>query len=356
MTVSAKYQTGFARSTVFLYIKEAKQSRYESYPAQHHQKPQPAPTVHSIMYQDIDRAVDAAKDLDDFYHILTQMGYRVKRDGKYPAISPEGHGFFRLYKFKEGYTEEDIRKRIAEKNRNPRQQQKPKPVYGAWRTPAEQQAYKKRYTDYYARRYGRRGLNATYLHYRYMLVKVRRQTYPRYPTIEQRKALDKLDKIHPVGERMFTIFCSPDQADIVNRIIEINELNGVKSADYEQESAREVTPQEVEVMTEEELRQRNRAMNADFITQFMDEVHPHATPNPTTPAERGNAVPSEVLSTSTASGRQSVRARVAAIRLGAGKETLGLPPVEGGTPSRDDAARLFYEKNMPNLSTATREI
>lgn len=165
-----------------------------------------------------------------------------------------------------------------------------------------------------------------------------------------------LDKIHPEGERLFTIFCSPDQADIVNRIIEINELNGVKSADYEQESAREVTPKDVEVMNEEELRQRNRAMNADFITQFIDEVQPHATPNPTTPAERGSAAPSEVWSTSTVSGRQSVRARVTAIRLGAGKETLGLPSVAGSTPSRDDAARLFYEKNLPNLSTATREI
>lgn len=174
-------------------IKEAKQSRYESYPAQHHQKPQPAPTVHSVMYQDIDRAVDAAKDLDDFYRVLTQMGYRVKREGKYPAISPEGHGFFRLYKFKKGYTEEDIRKRISEKNRRPHQQ-KSKLVYGAWKTPAEQQAHKKRYTGYYTRRYNRRGLNATYLHYRYMLVSIRRQTYPRYPTIEQRKALAKLDK------------------------------------------------------------------------------------------------------------------------------------------------------------------
>ncbi len=171
-------------------IKEAKQSRYESYPAQHHQKPQSAPTVHSVMYQDIDRAVDAAKDLDDFYRVLTQMGYRVKRDGKYPAISPEGHGFYRLYKFKSGYTEEDIRHRISEKKVD----RKTKPVYGAWRTPAEQQAYKKRYTSYYARRYNRRGLNATYLHYRYMLVSIRRQTYPRYPTIEQRKALAKLDK------------------------------------------------------------------------------------------------------------------------------------------------------------------
>ena len=171
-------------------IKEAKSRKYESYPAQHHQKPQPAPTVHSVMYQDIDRAVDAAKDLDDFYRILTQMGYRIKRDGKYPAISPEGHGFFRLYKFKDGYTEEDIRRRIAEKKVD----QKTKPVYGAWKNPAEHQAYKKRYTGYYARRYDRCGLGATYLHYRYMLVSIRRQTYPRYPTIEQRKALAKLDK------------------------------------------------------------------------------------------------------------------------------------------------------------------
>lgn len=51
-----------------------------------------------------------------------------------------------------------------------------------------------------------------------------------------------------------------------------------------------------------------------------------------------------------------MRVRVAAIRLGAGKETLGLPSVAGSTPSRDDAARNFYEKNMPNLSTAAREI
>lgn len=175
-------------------IKEAKSHKYESYPAQHHQEPQPAPTVHSIMYQDIDRAVDSAKDIEDFYRILTQMGYRVKREGAHPAISPEGHGFFRLYKFKSGYTEEDIRKRIAEKKRDPHQQQKFKPVYDVWKTPEEQQAYKKRYTSYYARRYDRRSLNATYLHYRYMLVSIRRQTYPRYPTIEQRKALAKLDK------------------------------------------------------------------------------------------------------------------------------------------------------------------
>lgn len=47
-------------------IMEAEPSRYESYPSQHHREPQPSPTVHSIMYEDIDRAVDAARDMDDF--------------------------------------------------------------------------------------------------------------------------------------------------------------------------------------------------------------------------------------------------------------------------------------------------
>lgn len=154
-----------------------------------------------------------------------------------------------------------------------------------------------------------------------------------------------LDKIHPEGERLFTIFCPPDQADIVNRIIEINELNGVKSADYEQKSAREAAPQEVEAMTEEELRQRNRAMNADFITQFIDEVQPHAAPNPTTLAERGSAAPSGVWSTSTASGRQSVRERVMEIRR----------DQSAPQPSWEEAAQNFYEANLKNLSVSTRE-
>ena len=177
-------------------IKEAKSQKYESYPAQHHTELQSSPTVHALIYQDIDKAVDAAKDLEDFYHILTQMGYRVKRDGKYPAIAPEGHKFFRLYKFKAGYTEEDIRQRIAEKNRsrNPRQHEEPKQVYGAWKNPEEHRACQSRYSGYYARRYNRRDTGSTYLHYRYMLVSIQRQTYPRYPTIEQRKALAKLDK------------------------------------------------------------------------------------------------------------------------------------------------------------------
>ena len=171
-------------------IKETEPSRYESYPAQHHREPQPSPTVHSIMYEDIDRAVDAARDMDDFYRTLTDMGYRVKRDAAHPAISPEGHGFFRLYKFKKGYTEEDIRRRIEGKSKN----HMPYKIYGAWNNQKEFHFYQVRFTRYFARRLTMRSLRATYIHYRYLLRSVQRQTYPRYPSVGLRKEAAKLDR------------------------------------------------------------------------------------------------------------------------------------------------------------------
>lgn len=172
-------------------IKEAEPSRYESYPAQHHREPQTSPTVHSVMYEDIDRAVGAARDMDDFYRILSDMGYRVKRDAAHPAISPEGHGFFRLYKFKRGYTEDDIRRRIEEKPAPAKQGTR---FYGAWKTQKELHFYQVRFTRYFARRLTMRSLRATYLHYRYLLRSVQRQTCPRYPSVDLRKELAKLNR------------------------------------------------------------------------------------------------------------------------------------------------------------------
>lgn len=83
-----------------------------------------SPTIHTLMYQDMDNALQVSNDLDEFYHRLELIGYEVKRftaEGKplaHPAIRPptpegrEPYGFFRLYKFAPGYTEEDIIKRL----------------------------------------------------------------------------------------------------------------------------------------------------------------------------------------------------------------------------------------------------
>ena len=170
-------------------IKESAERAHQSYPAQHHQEPQPSPTVHTIMYEDIDRAVAAARDLDDFYHILTEMGYRVKRENAHPAIAPEGHKFFRLYKFKKGYTEEDIRQRIEEKA-----PAKSYHIYGAWSNRQEFHFYQVRFTRYFAQRLTMRSLRATYLHYRYLLRSVCKETYPRYPSMDLRKEVAKLNR------------------------------------------------------------------------------------------------------------------------------------------------------------------
>ena len=153
-----------------------------------------------------------------------------------------------------------------------------------------------------------------------------------------------LDKIHEPGNRLFTIFCSPDQADIVNRIIEINELNGVKSADYQQESAREVTPAKSHDITEDELRRQNQGRNADFYTQFIDEVQPR-TQNPTMRAGQESATPSGPPSTFTGNGRRSVKERVLEIR-----RNRAAPQ-----PSKEEIAQSFYQNNLKNLSVSTRE-
>lgn len=77
------------------------------------------PTVRSLIRADIDRAVAAATTEREFVRILVEMGYTLKTHGKsgvelkYPAIKPPGaKGYFRLHKLGEGYTLEEIRKRI----------------------------------------------------------------------------------------------------------------------------------------------------------------------------------------------------------------------------------------------------
>lgn len=104
-------------------IEQPQNSRSKSWSELHPEDDSP-PTIHILMYQDMDNALQMSHDLDEFYHALEQMGYKVKRFSKsgkplaHPAIkppSPEGkepYGFFRLYKFAPGYTEEDIIKRL----------------------------------------------------------------------------------------------------------------------------------------------------------------------------------------------------------------------------------------------------
>ncbi len=190
-------------------VKNPKDRRYRSYPEQHHAENPSHPTIHNIIYSDIDKAIKAASSLKEFFQVLQEMGYRVKLDGKYPAIAPEGRKFFRLYKFAEGYTEDDIQRRIREKVRQ--QQTEPKTekkqsapthntggriysYYGNWKSEQDYTRSTFRFRVYFVRRYSRRNLWQTYIQYRYILRAVQRERYPRYPSVDLRKELRKLNQ------------------------------------------------------------------------------------------------------------------------------------------------------------------
>ena len=195
-----------------------KKTRAKSYPELHPEQKK-RPTVHTLIYQDMDNALEMAEDLDGFYEALKQMGYRVKRDRAHPAIAPPGKGYFRLYKFARGYTEEDIIRRLAEKGRrdpapgflepnagkkqsSPARQEGPGPAprregeyytYGGqWASLHQIQYFRRRFTHYLLRRRHWRGLRCCFLQYRFVLCRVEDKTYPRYPGMELRRELYRL--------------------------------------------------------------------------------------------------------------------------------------------------------------------
>lgn len=188
-------------------VKDPKDRRYRSYPEQHHAENPSHPTIHNIIYSDIDKAIELSSSLSEFYQVLQKMGYQVKLDGKYPAIAPEGRRFFRLYKFAEGYTEDDIQDRIRAKVCRQRfESQTPEPkkhekhnaaehhFYGNWNSPQDYARCAYRFHVYFIRRYSRRSMWQTYIQYRYLLRSVQRERYPRYPSVDLRKELNKLNQ------------------------------------------------------------------------------------------------------------------------------------------------------------------
>lgn len=159
-----------------------------------------------------------------------------------------------------------------------------------------------------------------------------------------------MDRVNEPGHRVFTIFCGRDQAQIVNHIIEVNNLTVVQARDYKQESAEKAAPEDISRMTEDEIRERNGEVNEQFKAEFLDDQERDELVNPTlVPA---SVIPSGPSFPTTGSGRESVRVRITRIKLEAGQVALPLP--EHATPTRDDIARKFYEKNLPNLGFGTR--
>lgn len=197
-----------------------------------------SPTMHTLIYQDIDNAIQMSSDLDSFYNVLRQMGYQVKRFNSkggplaHPAIKPppssdgKEHKFFRVDNFAYGYTEPEIEKRIkdrmrgleddgrfmhfgSERGAEPPPAQTEKIKYWHIRDPAPKKdcgymysgavfsfrviRYRSfLYRNYFYRRANWYGLRKSFSKFCFVLKSIQRTSYPEYPSQELRREVAKL--------------------------------------------------------------------------------------------------------------------------------------------------------------------
>lgn len=114
-----------------------------------------------------------------------------------------------------------------------------------------------------------------------------------------------MDKTHKEGERVFTLFCSRDDAFTINNIIELNNLNAVRENDFIQEDVQpeqEAAPEQPEVtgdepkaeMTDaEKIHQKNQVFIERVTAQ---EERANRPINPTGPEVTEQKAPSGIAS------------------------------------------------------------
>ena len=131
------------------------------------------PTMYNIIREDIDMAIQEAFLQKDFYKIMENKGYEFKY-GKYLAVRPKGRErFARLKTLGENYTEERIKQRIIDSRYTTDYSafQKSKPNVKRYKLKGNLKTAKKI-----------TGFRALYLHYMYLLGKIKKrkpnQNYP----------------------------------------------------------------------------------------------------------------------------------------------------------------------------------
>ncbi len=150
-------------------ISKGKGSHYAQWKAEHTNQP----TIRGEIKKDIDEAIERAFTYNSFIEILKKSGYVIKSGNniKHTAIKPEGSTrFFRLDTLGKGYTEEDIKKRLIEKQYS-----------GSFRLPIKK--YKRVMHAHLKGNYQKSrkitGIRALYWRYLYLLGKVKKRTAPK---------------------------------------------------------------------------------------------------------------------------------------------------------------------------------
>ena len=139
------------------------------------------PTIRGQIKDELDEIIKASYTYKDFWRILKQRGYEVKRDVKYGALKPAySQKYIRLKLLGENYSEESIQRRIAMARNGIRALDKPTPDYNEWMKKYEPTKL--------------HGFKALYFHYLYLFGKIRKKETPQRVSFYMREELIKFDR------------------------------------------------------------------------------------------------------------------------------------------------------------------
>ena len=139
------------------------------------------PTVRGQIRDELDEIIKCSYTYEQFWRILKQRGYEVKRDVKYIALKPAySQRYIRLKSLGANYSEESIRQRIIAARNGIRILDKPATDYNAWL---------KKYKPTKLH-----GFKALYYHYLYLFGKIRKKETPQRVSFYMRDELVKFER------------------------------------------------------------------------------------------------------------------------------------------------------------------
>ena len=154
-----------------------KGKNYAEWKAEHEGRP----TVRGQIKEELDEIITVSYSYEQFWKVLKQRGYTVKRDVKYVALKPAfSQRYIRLKSLGKNYSEEAIKQRIIAARNGIRDLDKPKFDYNAWLNKYEPTKL--------------HGFKALYFHYLYLFGKIRKKETPQRVSFYMREELIKFER------------------------------------------------------------------------------------------------------------------------------------------------------------------
>lgn len=154
-----------------------KGKNYAEWKAEHEGRP----TVRGQIKEELDEIINVSYSYEQFWKVLKQRGYTVKRDVKYVALKPAfSQRYIRLKSLGKNYSEEAIKQRIIAARNGIRDLDKSKFDYNAWLNKYEPTKL--------------HGFKALYFHYLYLFGKICKKETPQRVSFYMREELIKFER------------------------------------------------------------------------------------------------------------------------------------------------------------------